>query len=114
MSDETNQQFNEALHLLDAGEPARAEETLRAVIAAAESEADPEAEVRGRVVLADLLVEAGRGEEAAPLLKQALATAVEDDLVDVERARASELLARLAGVTPTTETGSGAGGAGSW
>ena len=69
---------------------------LRDAIAVAEVENDAVVATRVRVVLADVLIALGRVPEAVPLLKavlQAEPPVDADDLLDLELARAAELLA---------------------
>jgi len=83
--------YRKALRQADFGRLDAAEATLREVLAAG-----PEAttRVRALVVLGDLLCGTGRAAEALPLLEEALAGPVEDDLLDVELDRARALPAR--------------------
>jgi tetratricopeptide (TPR) repeat protein len=85
-------EFQKALLLLDYGKLDRAREKLELVIGQAENEKDTVTLVQSLVCLGDLLIVMGTFQEAAPLLKRALTYRRDDDVLEYELNRASELL----------------------
>ncbi|EAB7165032.1 hypothetical protein BKF61_002500 [Salmonella enterica subsp. enterica serovar Lika] len=85
-------EFQKALLLLDYGKLNKGREKLECVIAQAESEKDTVTLVQSLVCLGDLLIEIGAFQEAEPFLIRALTYSRDDDVLEYELNRASELL----------------------
>lgn len=94
-------QLNKALVLLDRGRVDEGLATLRRAVALGLDEQDRITTTRAQVVLADALIELGRGAEAEPYLRSVLSSPPTDvsdgfdDALDLELSRARQLLARL-------------------
>lgn len=85
-------EFQKALLLLDYGKLDKGREKLECVITQAENEKDTVTLVQSLVCLGDLLIEIGAFQKAAPLLIRALTYRRDDDVLEYELNRASELL----------------------
>jgi len=92
-------QFQKALLLLDRGEGDCGEALLREVASTALLAGDIVLATQARCCLGELLIELDRPDEAKPLLESVVTAQIPsdmDDLLDMEVARASELLEILA------------------
>jgi tetratricopeptide (TPR) repeat protein len=89
---DARQMFRKAVYLLDCGQVVDAERVLRDAAAKAESEREQYTFGRALCCLGDLLFQLGRYAEARDMLTRLQGLPQEDDVLDVERLRARELL----------------------
>jgi hypothetical protein len=90
---DSEQAFDRALYLLDAGEVEKGEALLALVVASARHSGDSTLLVRGLCVLGELLHELGRDAEAVTLLHEVVTMdSSEPDLIAYERNRARRIL----------------------
>ena len=87
--------FYKALRLLDLGETERASGILEEIVIEADKAQDSLFFIRANCVLGELLFSNGKFEEAKRHLTQVIDTPYEDDVVDYEKAIATDILSKI-------------------